>query len=258
MFRRWCRGQACICAHGQTTYTAVDAHSAAGALGGRSMNCSRVHARFVCACTLSACPARGHLPCTCWSQYWPSDGRRDQRRRRAPPHTCAQVLVFVHSRKETAKTARFAKDSALKEDKLARFVKADRCVLGMGLTTVAHACADWWRWSVHVFVLVRAHVCARGRDHWQLYVCHAVSKHVVIYLALCRFFLLIPALASMVAIGCGLQAPRFAGRTAANDASCLAQCFWCWRTQQVPPSSHQRHICVLGPNFLGLVGKATP
>jgi len=33
----------------------------------------------------------------------------------------------VHSRKETAKTARFAKDSALKEDKLARFVKADRC-----------------------------------------------------------------------------------------------------------------------------------
>lgn len=43
-----------------------------------------------------------------------------------------QVLVFVHSRKETAKTARFIKDHALKEDKLARFVKADRCVLQRG------------------------------------------------------------------------------------------------------------------------------
>jgi pre-mRNA-splicing helicase BRR2 len=33
------------------------------------------------------------------------------------------VLVFVHSRKETAKTARFVKDSALQQDKLAKFVK---------------------------------------------------------------------------------------------------------------------------------------
>ena len=32
-----------------------------------------------------------------------------------------QVLVFVHSRKETAKTAKFMKEQALKEDKLARF-----------------------------------------------------------------------------------------------------------------------------------------
>lgn len=37
-----------------------------------------------------------------------------------------QVLVFVHSRKETAKTARFIKEAALKDDKLARFMKEDR------------------------------------------------------------------------------------------------------------------------------------
>jgi hypothetical protein len=33
-----------------------------------------------------------------------------------------QVLIFVHSRKETAKTARFLKEEALKEDKLAIFM----------------------------------------------------------------------------------------------------------------------------------------
>ncbi len=38
----------------------------------------------------------------------------------------AQVLVFVHSRKETAKTAKFIKEMAIKEDKLARFMKEDR------------------------------------------------------------------------------------------------------------------------------------
>jgi pre-mRNA-splicing helicase BRR2 len=37
-----------------------------------------------------------------------------------------QVLVFVHSRKETAKTARYIKDAALKDDKLARFMREDR------------------------------------------------------------------------------------------------------------------------------------
>ncbi len=37
-----------------------------------------------------------------------------------------QVLVFVHSRKETAKTARYMKETALKEDKLAKFMKEDR------------------------------------------------------------------------------------------------------------------------------------
>uniref|UniRef100_A0A7S3QXY0 RNA helicase n=1 Tax=Dunaliella tertiolecta TaxID=3047 RepID=A0A7S3QXY0_DUNTE len=52
-----------------------------------------------------------------------------------------QVLVFVHSRKETAKTARFAKDSALKEDKLARFVKADSASREI-LQTEAEACKD--------------------------------------------------------------------------------------------------------------------
>lgn len=34
-----------------------------------------------------------------------------------------QVLVFVHSRKETAKTARFIKEEALRNDTLARFLQ---------------------------------------------------------------------------------------------------------------------------------------
>ena len=33
-----------------------------------------------------------------------------------------QVLIFVHSRKETAKTAKYFKEEALREDKLARFM----------------------------------------------------------------------------------------------------------------------------------------
>ncbi len=33
-----------------------------------------------------------------------------------------QVLIFVHSRKETVKTAKFLKEEALKDDKLARFM----------------------------------------------------------------------------------------------------------------------------------------
>lgn len=37
-----------------------------------------------------------------------------------------QVLIFVHSRKETAKTAKFLKEEALKEDKLARFMGVKR------------------------------------------------------------------------------------------------------------------------------------
>ena len=36
-----------------------------------------------------------------------------------------QVLVFVHSRKETAKTARYLKDTALAADALSRFVRDD-------------------------------------------------------------------------------------------------------------------------------------
>ena len=34
-----------------------------------------------------------------------------------------QVLIFVHSRKETAKTARYLKEEALKDDKLAQFMQ---------------------------------------------------------------------------------------------------------------------------------------
>lgn len=37
----------------------------------------------------------------------------------------SQVLVFVHSRKETAKTARFCKEQAIANDVLARFMRDD-------------------------------------------------------------------------------------------------------------------------------------
>lgn len=36
-----------------------------------------------------------------------------------------QVVIFVHSRKETAKTARAIRDSALQDDALGRFLKED-------------------------------------------------------------------------------------------------------------------------------------
>ncbi|KAL6751574.1 RNA helicase, activating signal cointegrator 1 [Haematococcus lacustris] len=52
-----------------------------------------------------------------------------------------QVLVFVHSRKETAKTARYVKEQALKEDKLARFMKEDSASREI-LTTEAEACKN--------------------------------------------------------------------------------------------------------------------
>jgi pre-mRNA-splicing helicase BRR2 len=39
-----------------------------------------------------------------------------------------QVLVFVHSRKETAKTARFVRDMAIEKETIAQFVKADSAV----------------------------------------------------------------------------------------------------------------------------------
>ena len=40
-----------------------------------------------------------------------------------------QVLIFVHSRKETAKTARFLKEEALREDKLASFMRVRAAAL---------------------------------------------------------------------------------------------------------------------------------
>ena len=33
------------------------------------------------------------------------------------------MLIFVHSRKETAKTARYLKEEALREDRLAQFMR---------------------------------------------------------------------------------------------------------------------------------------
>ena len=53
------------------------------------------------------------------------------------------MLIFVHSRKETAKTARFLKEEAMKNDTLTRFMKDDsasREVLQVGL-----ACLTWTR-----------------------------------------------------------------------------------------------------------------
>lgn len=46
------------------------------------------------------------------------------------------MLVFVHSRKETAKTARFIKEEALRNDTLARFLQ----VLPPTLTFMHTAC----------------------------------------------------------------------------------------------------------------------
>ena len=36
-----------------------------------------------------------------------------------------QILVFVHSRKETAKTAKYLRDTSLSKDQLAKFIKED-------------------------------------------------------------------------------------------------------------------------------------
>lgn len=38
---------------------------------------------------------------------------------------CLQVLIFVHSRKETAKTALYLKQTALDNDHLAKFMRDD-------------------------------------------------------------------------------------------------------------------------------------
>ncbi len=45
-----------------------------------------------------------------------------------PPHPTKktnQVLIFVHSRKETTKTARYLKDTALTNEHLAKFMRDD-------------------------------------------------------------------------------------------------------------------------------------
>ncbi len=39
------------------------------------------------------------------------------------------MLIFVHSRKETAKTARYLKEEALREDRLAQFMRVQPCLL---------------------------------------------------------------------------------------------------------------------------------
>ena len=38
---------------------------------------------------------------------------------------CLQVLIFVHSRKETAKTARYIKDTAITNEAMAKFLRED-------------------------------------------------------------------------------------------------------------------------------------
>ncbi|KAK9842537.1 hypothetical protein WJX81_005041 [Elliptochloris bilobata] len=52
-----------------------------------------------------------------------------------------QVLIFVHSRKETAKTARFLKEEALREDKLSLFMKESSASREV-LQTEAEGCLD--------------------------------------------------------------------------------------------------------------------
>ena len=41
------------------------------------------------------------------------------------------MLVFVHSRKETAKTARFLKEEALRNDTLARFLQVGTSTISL-------------------------------------------------------------------------------------------------------------------------------
>ncbi|CAK0763687.1 DExH-box ATP-dependent RNA helicase DExH12 [Coccomyxa viridis] len=52
-----------------------------------------------------------------------------------------QVLIFVHSRKETAKTARYLKEEALKEDRLAQFMKEGQASREI-LQTEAESCKN--------------------------------------------------------------------------------------------------------------------
>lgn len=78
---------------------------------------------------LGAAPRRARGG-SCGSVHWA----------RPPPQACpqgagqslfpsfpglAQILIFVHSRKETAKTARYLKDTALTNEHLARFMRDD-------------------------------------------------------------------------------------------------------------------------------------
>lgn len=51
-----------------------------------------------------------------------------------------QMLVFVHSRKDTGKTARYLRDTALENDALGEFMKEDsasREILAVGVLSVA-------------------------------------------------------------------------------------------------------------------------
>lgn len=52
-----------------------------------------------------------------------------------------QVLIFVHSRKETAKTARYLKDTAIAQDVMARFMRDDAASREV-LNTEAETCKD--------------------------------------------------------------------------------------------------------------------
>jgi hypothetical protein len=73
-----------------------------------------------------------------------------------------QVLIFVHSRKETAKTARFLKDECLKNDSLTKILRDDSAsreilqVLAHGCCTLqrcAAVCGAALRWCVQLVLL---------------------------------------------------------------------------------------------------------
>ena len=55
-----------------------------------------------------------------------------------------QVLIFVHSRKETAKTARFLKDECLKNDSLTTILRDDSASREI-LQVLAHGCCTLQR-----------------------------------------------------------------------------------------------------------------
>ncbi len=52
-----------------------------------------------------------------------------------------QVLIFVHARKETAKTAKALRDTAMSKDELGRFIKDDEAIREI-LLTEAEQCAN--------------------------------------------------------------------------------------------------------------------
>jgi hypothetical protein len=95
-----------------------------------------------------------HLPSSCILKYKIENLQKNQVLDCAGKH---QVLIFVHSRKETAKTALYLKQTALDNDHLAKFMRDDSasreilqvcvCVFWQGVEVSRCLCARvcvWW------------------------------------------------------------------------------------------------------------------